>query len=335
VASATLSYVDGVTKSASADASGNYSFTVSSNWTGTVTPSLVGYTFLPVSRSYSAVNSDQSAQNYTATPIVTIYGISGNAGAASVELSFTNGATQTVYSSADGSYFINLPSGWTGTITPKKSGYVFNPAVLTISTPLAASLTDQNFTATATATFADVPTTHWAWSFVEILYANHVTGGCGTSPLIYCPDGVVTRAQMAVFLLKGKHGSTYVPPAATGSMFTDVTTGTFAAAWIEQLANEGITAGCGGGNFCPDSPVTRASMAVFLLKSKHGSSYAPPAASGSMFADVPAGAFAAAWIEQLASENITAGCAGNNYCPGQQVNRAQMAVFLVKTFVLK
>jgi hypothetical protein len=38
------------------------------------------------------------------------------------------------------------------------------------------------------------------------------------------------------------------------------------AAWIEQLAAEGITGGCGGGNFCPASPNTRGQMAVFLTK---------------------------------------------------------------------
>ena len=40
-------------------------------------------------------------------------------------------------------------------------------------------------------------------------------------------------------------------------------------------------------------------------------------------------------IEQLAAENITAGCGGNNYCPNDPITRGQMAVFLTKTFGLK
>jgi hypothetical protein len=36
--------------------------------------------------------------------------------------------------------------------------------------------------------------------------------------------------------------------------------------FIEALAASGITAGCGGGNFCPESPLTRGQMAVFLAK---------------------------------------------------------------------
>jgi hypothetical protein len=71
---------------------------------------------------------------------------------------------------------------------------------------------------------------------------------------------------MAIFLLRAKHGSTYTPPPATGTVFGDVTTSTFAAAWIEQLSAEGITGGCGGGNYCPNTSVTRAQMAVFLVR---------------------------------------------------------------------
>jgi len=76
----------------------------------------------------------------------------------------------------------------------------------------------------------------------------------------------VTRAQMAVFLLLAEHGADYVPPPASGTLFDDVHVGDFAADFIEQLANEGITAGCGGGDFCPGGAVTRAQLAVFLVR---------------------------------------------------------------------
>jgi hypothetical protein len=77
-------------------------------------------------------------------------------------------------------------------------------------------------------------------------------------------------------------------------------------------------------------------MAVFLLRSKYGSSYTPPAIgpTGTGFGDVPDDHWAAPWIKQLAAEGITSGCGGGNYCPATQVTRAQMAVFLVKNFNL-
>jgi hypothetical protein len=91
---------------------------------------------------------------------------------------------------------------------------------------------------------------------------------------------------MAVFLLKAEHGSNYTPPACAG-VFSDVACPSQFADWIEQLAAEGVTAGCGTGIYCPDSPVTRAQMAPFLLKAVNGPGYVPPACTGE-FTDVPA-----------------------------------------------
>ncbi len=57
-----------------------------------------------------------------------------------------------------------------------------------------------------------------------------------------------------------------ISPAPATATFADVPTGYWAFRHIEALAASGITAGCGGGNFCPESTVTRAEMAVFLAK---------------------------------------------------------------------
>jgi hypothetical protein len=141
---------------------------------------------------------------------------------------------------------------------------------------------------------------------------------------------------MAVFLLKAKYGPSYTPPAVGSSTgFTDVNPTHWAAAWIKQLAADGITGGCGTGIYCPEAPVTRAQMAVFLLKAKYGPSYTPPAVGSSTgFTDVNSTHWAAAWIKQLAAEGITGGCGTGTYCPEASVTRAQMAVFLVRTFHL-
>ena len=65
VSGAALSFQDGTQKTATADGSGNYSFTVSYNWSGTVTVSKPGYLFTPAGRSYSNVTSNQTGQNYS------------------------------------------------------------------------------------------------------------------------------------------------------------------------------------------------------------------------------------------------------------------------------
>lgn len=108
-------------------------------------------------------------------------------------------------------------------------------------------------------------------TWIDALIEAGITSGCSIDPPQYCPEATVSRGQMAVFLLRGIHGTGYQPPAPTG-MFTDVpvtgnpaTTHPFAA-WIEQLAREGITSGCGAGFYCPETTVTRGQMAVFLVR---------------------------------------------------------------------
>jgi len=180
------------------------------------------------------------------------------------------------------------------------------------------------------ADFLDVAQDDPFHGFIETLIRSGVTAGCGGGG--YCRDTAVTRAQMAVFLLKSEHGSAFVPPPCAG-VFPDVACPSTFADWIEQLAAEGITGGCGGGNYCPDNPVTRQQMAVFLLKAKYGSSYVPAGCTG-IFADVACPSQFADWIEELANQGITGGCGGGNYCPTNPNTRGQMAVFLVKTFGL-
>ena len=184
--------------------------------------------------------------------------------------------------------------------------------------------------ATGAQTFSDVPTDYWAYTFIERFAARGITSGCGNGR--YCPQDSVTRAQMAVFLERGINGGGFVPPAATGDVFDDVAAGDFAASFIERLFADGITAGCGNNRYCPASQVTRAQMAVFLLRARHGSDYSPPPATGA-FADVNLNHWAIHWIEQLAAEGITAGCGNGNYCPEDPVTRAQMAVFIVRALL--
>ncbi|HEY1249857.1 MAG TPA: putative Ig domain-containing protein [Thermoanaerobaculia bacterium] len=186
------------------------------------------------------------------------------------------------------------------------------------------------------ADFLDVPQDDIFHDSIEKLFRRGVTAGC--NPGLFCPGDDTTRAQMAVFLLKSLLGAGYVPPQQTGGIFADVPFEAFAAAWIEDLYNRGVTGGCllDPLRYCPDANVTRAEMAVFLLKTLLGKDYVPPAATGTVFADVAAGDFAAAWIEDLYHRGITAGCLTDplRYCPDASVTREEMAAFLVRTFGL-
>ena len=178
--------------------------------------------------------------------------------------------------------------------------------------------------------FLDVPAEHAFHEFVVDLVTNGISAGVGGGN--FGLDAPTTRQQMAVFLLKAKHGSCYLPPPCAG-VFPDVPCSSPFAAWVEALASEGITAGCGGGNFCPTAPVRRDQMAPFLIKARAGSDFVPPPCTG-VFSDVPCPSQFADWIEALADADITAGCGPGVYCPAGNVTRGQMAVFVTKTFFL-
>ncbi len=222
--------------------------------------------------------------------------------------------------SGDSSVTVGGIQGTDLTILDSTFLYLFTPALSSGTlNDVSVSVPAEFANATATkinaffADFLDVPQTDPFHDYVEKIFRAGITAGCGGGS--YCSDEAVTRAQMAVFLLKAEHGLGYAPPPCQGH-FADVTCPSQFANWIEQLAAEGITAGCGSGNYCPSTPVTRAQMAVFLLKAEHGPGYVPPACTG-VFGDVSCPSLFADWIEQLAAEEITSGCGGGNYCPEQ------------------
>jgi uncharacterized repeat protein (TIGR03803 family) len=99
---------------------------------------------------------------------------------------------------------------------------------------------------------------------------------------------------------------------------------------IETLVRHGITAGCGGGSFCPDGSVTRSRTAVLLLRTSHGAAYTPPPCVG-LFSDVPCPGPFTDWVEALFLEGITGGCGGGRFCPDYALSRQQLAPLLLKT----
>jgi hypothetical protein len=134
----TITYGGG---SVTSNGSGNYTFTIPYNWSGTVTPSKVGYVFTPDHRTYENVTVNQTAQDYFYTPL---FLISGNAGTADAIITYDGGET---VSDNDGNYAFYVMPGWSGTVTPSKVGYTFSPAT-TPYTNVLANMPGQNYTAT-------------------------------------------------------------------------------------------------------------------------------------------------------------------------------------------
>jgi len=190
----------------------------------------------------------------------------------------------------------------------------------------------QTFPVTETLTqqiFADVPPSAYYFDAANLLYTYGITTGCSSSPLDYCPLNDVTRAQMAVFLVRSVWGSTaYTPPA--NQIFSDVPPGSFGYAEIQELYALGITSGCSPGMFCPNSNVTRSQMAVFIINARLGANLVFEYPSTPYFTDVPVGAFAFDQIQRMRQDNITSGCSPTTYCPTSPVTRGDMAIFIMR-----
>ena len=212
-----------------------------------------------------------------------------------------------------GSFF----AGWTG--CPGGSGSACH---VTMDADRSVTAT---FTQISLGGFNDVGTGFWADDFIYGMSQAGITGGCGNGN--YCPDDPVTREMMAVFIVSamGESGS----QAAFNVYFSDIANNGFAP-FINRMNELGITGGCGGTNYCPSTPVTRAMMAVFILAAmgETGSQ----TAHNVYFSDIANDGFAP-FINKMNELGITGGCGGGHYCPFNLVTRAEMAVFLGKAFL--
>ncbi len=112
--------------------------------------------------------------------------------------------------------------------------------------------------------FPDVPCTSNFAPWINQLVAENITGGCAGGN--FCPTNPVNRQQMAVFLLKTFEGGSYTPPDCTVASFGDVPCSHPFADWIYELVARNITAGCGGGLYCPLTNANRGQMATFIVK---------------------------------------------------------------------
>jgi pectate lyase len=189
-------------------------------------------------------------------------------------------------------------------------------------------------------TFADVPFNHPLWAYIQALWDSGYTAGCLTNPLRFCPNQTMTRAESAVFMLRGQFGSDYSPPAAPWDTFADNwSPGTWAEKWAEGMWQEGMTAGCLTDplRFCPWDLLPRVQAVIFGLRMLHGMAYTPSAATGAIFADMTdTGYYGTKWAEQAYADGLLPACSNDPgsgkplFCPNDLVTRAWGAYLVVK-----
>jgi hypothetical protein len=118
----------------------------------------------------------------------------------------------------------------------------------------------------------------WAQPWAEGMYQEGLTGGCQTSPLMYCPATQLPRVEASVFGLRMKYGVNYTPPAAMGTLFADFPStdpSYWAIDWAEQAYLDGLLPACGTDTvsgkpmFCPNELVDRGWGAFLIVNAKN------------------------------------------------------------------
>jgi hypothetical protein len=165
---------------------------------------------------------------------------------------------------------------------------------------------------------------------IEAIASAGLTNGCDPPANDrYCPSDLVSRASMAAFLIRAMGEDVSSMPYH--GYFVDVPAGQWYTPYVERMYELGITTGYSDGTYRPDRSVSRAEMAVFLIRAFHHTSDLETVRG--VFTDVDPGAWYAPSVELIYDLGITTGCSTSPraYCPDLMVPRDQMASFLART----
>jgi S-layer family protein len=267
-----------------------------------------------------------SLSAFTLAKLSESFNASGGMG--TVNVTGPNGPTWTA-TTTDSWIIINNagPGTGNGTVT-----YTVGQNMATTSRAGKITIANQTFTVLQGAAFLDVPVGHIFYNQIGKLSARGITVGCGGGN--YCPDQVVTREQMAAFIIRAI--GEFDPLTPPSQRFGDVPPSNPFYNFIEQMAVRGITSGCSTMPllYCPSGSVTREQMAAFIIRGI--GEFSPPLPAMQRFGDVPPSNPFYNFIDRMAVLGITSGCSAMPplYCPTAPVTRGQMAVFLVVAFNL-
>ncbi|MEW6735595.1 MAG: BACON domain-containing protein, partial [Acidobacteriota bacterium] len=200
---------------------------------------------------------------------------------------------------------------------------------------------------------------------VNLMYANGITSGCQTSPLLYCPSDIATRAQMAIFFVRAwslkLFGSTegfryYAPPSQT-PYFVDVPYGSFGFDYIQKLYELGVTSGCQAQPrmYCPNDGGTNLQAAIFAVRTRQlvdyrcsynciNDNFGYPQ-SIIFFSDVQPYDGDFKWVQKVATSPFypdpaslrivsnsvaSPGCFSGGFCKNQPITRGQLSLYIVR-----
>jgi hypothetical protein len=236
-------------------------------------------------------------------------------GTTSASKSWVSEGTYMVQAQARCAVHTSVVSGWSGTLS------------VTISS-------------TVSAIFSDVPIGYWAEDYINAIYNAGITTGCAQddpntpeNERRYCPEDIVTREQMAAFIVRAVEGEPASNYCDSGTPFPDVIPDMWSCKYIKRLKELAITTGYENGTYGPYDLVPREQMAAFMVRAVEGEPAANYCDSGSLFPDVTSDMWSCRYIKRLKELGITTGYEDGRYGPYDFVTRAQMAAFLARAFL--
>src|SRR6185369_14811389 len=284
------------------------------------------------------INQPPATPTITPNPASVCAGSTGNiasgpVGASSYMWSITNGTitslntTQAITYTAGGSGSVTLNL----TVTNANGCSAANSLMVTIK-PIGLDVDHQSFpgnggTGTVNVAPSDLSCAWTASTSATYIHITSGSAGVGNGSVMFTVDSNPGPSIRSNTILIG--GQTFT--VYQGIDFLDVPSSDPFYTVIGQLAARGVTLGCGGGNYCPNDPVTREQMAAFIMRAK--GEFNPPTPGSQRFTDVaPANPFYN-FIDRLAVLGITLGCnppSNTMYCPSSAVTREQMSAFIMR-----
>jgi hypothetical protein len=187
-------------------------------------------------------------------------------------------------------------------------------------------------------TFNDVSPAAPFFDYISLMHTDGITAGCSASPPLYCPDVPVTRAQVAVFIVKALDRALGIPLTYTPApYFTDMPLNSIYFPFVQRIHDGGITAGCSVNPplFCSDSNITQGEMAVFLIKGwmLENNLASFTYTTTPYFTDVPANHPFFKFIQKMRDMGFWTGCSSTQYCVDTQVSRAEMSPLVMRSLL--
>ncbi len=170
---------------------------------------------------------------------------------------------------------------------------------------------------------------HWAGSDINMMTAKNITAG--TSATKYEPEKPVTRAEFAMFIVRGLGLS---GDKAEGAKFKDVSTSSAMAAYIGAASKAGIVKGHTDGTFKPNNYVTREEMAAMIIRAAAvaGVQVELKGSAASYFTPYRDRASIANWAQDALAKSVDAGIitglTKTTMGPKGNATRAQAAIMI-------